>query len=156
MILVCSVAHCSALTAQANQLERVYTFSQFWPYLVARSPSSGGAVRQRSAGFHTAAIMGTLLLLLLFLTSLWCLLARQRRARLPPGAPSLPGLGSLPWMMWSGKHTIEFVKDDRKKYGNISTLRLPGFNMIFLNEPKLIRRVMNMEECAGRTQVPQY
>ena len=94
--------------------------------------------------------METLYLLMVFIVSLCFFRSRQKSRKLPPGAPSLPVLGSLPWLLWSGKHTFEFISDDREKYGSISTLQLPFFNLISLNEPQLMRKVLNMEECSGR------
>lgn len=48
---------------------------------------------------------------------------------------------------------MEIVKNDRPKYGDISYLDLVRYQLVFLNEPKLIREVLNMEECAGRAQL---
>ena len=61
-------------------------------------------------------------------------------------------LGSIPWTLGSSKHLIEVVKDHRVKYGDISSLDLVRFFLVLLNEPKLIKEALNMEELAGRPQ----
>lgn len=77
----------------------------------------------------------------------------KKKRKLPPGLPSIPFLGSIPWFVTSGKHLIELVKDDRAKYGDISSIDLVRYFLVFLNEPKLIKEVLNMEEVAGRAHL---
>jgi len=92
-----------------------------------------------------------LLFVLLLLYPLYLLVKIRRQ--LPPGLPKLPLVGSIPWLWMSGKHLIEVVKDDRKLYGDISSFSFGAFIIVFLNEPQLIKEVMNKEECAGRSQL---
>jgi len=75
---------------------------------------------------------------------------RRKRRRLPPGLPRIPVLGSIPWILGKNKHLIEIVAGDRREYGDISSHDLGSFVVVFLNEPKLIRDALNMEELAGR------
>ena len=48
---------------------------------------------------------------------------------------------------------MELVKSDRTTYGDISSVSLGMVNIVFLNEPQLIKDVLNMEECAGRAHL---
>eukprot|EP00092_Neocalanus_flemingeri_P005823 GFUD01006267.1.p1 GENE.GFUD01006267.1~~GFUD01006267.1.p1 ORF type:complete len:485 (-),score=98.81 GFUD01006267.1:202-1656(-) len=88
---------------------------------------------------------------LLFIVTFY--FAGKKQRKLPPGLARLPLLGSLPWILKSGKHLMEIVKNDRKKYGDISSICVGRLNIVFLNEPQLIRDVMNMEECGGRAHL---
>ena len=87
-----------------------------------------------------------LLLLFLLLLPLHLLL----RPSLPPGLPRLPLLGSVPWILWSGKHVMEIVKNDRRKHGPLSSVGFGPINLIFINDPSLIREVLIREDMAGR------
>ena len=87
------------------------------------------------------ALLGLLLALLLHLA---------RRPRLPPGLPRLPLLGSAPWLLWSGKKIMDIVKDDRRKYGDLSCVGFGFLDLVFINNPRLIREVLGLEEAAGR------
>ena len=81
----------------------------------------------------------------------YCCLTRKRR-KLPPGLPRIPVLGSIPWILGKNKHLLELCANDRKKYGDISSHDLGRFVIVLLNEPRLIREALNMEELAGRPQ----
>ena len=98
--------------------------------------------------------MDTSLCLLVIITIILSIhfIVRKKR-KLPPGLPKIPIFGSIPWILRQNKHLIEIVKDDRRKYGDISCHDLVRFVVVFLNEPKLIREAFNMEELAGRAHI---
>jgi len=88
--------------------------------------------------------------LLLVLLLLLLLVHHLRQPRLPPGVPRLPLLGSVPWLIASGKKMMELVKGDRVKYGDLSSINLAFINIVFINEPKLIRDLLGRDQTAGR------
>ena len=51
----------------------------------------------------------------------------KKQKKRPPGIPTFPIAGALPWMAIKKKSLIEMVKDDRKLYGDISMF--PVFNL---------------------------
>merc|ERR1719220_505074 len=45
---------------------------------------------------------------------------------------------------------MTMVKEDRIKYGNLSSINLGFMNLVFINEPKLIRDMLGRDQTAGR------
>ena len=72
--------------------------------------------------------MDTSLCLLVIITIILSIhfIVRKKR-KLPPGLPKIPIFGSIPWILRQNKHLIEIVKDDRRKYGDISCHDLVRF-----------------------------
>ena len=72
-----------------------------------------------------------LLPLLLALLLLLLLIHQLRQPRLPPGVPRLPLLGSVPWLIASGKKMMELVSISKDSAlltifgGNIYCSKLP-------------------------------
>jgi len=97
--------------------------------------------------FYSSPTIPPLLIVVLLLL---LLLRRLRQPRLPPGHPQLPFFGSVPWMLASGKKMMDLVKGDRIKYGNLSSINLGFMNLVFINEPKLIRDLLGRDQTAGR------
>ena len=69
----------------------------------------------------------------------------------PPGPKAYPFVGNFPLLISTGKHPFEIAKNDRKLYGDISILKIFNKDIVFLNSTKLIREVLTMEICAGRS-----
>ena len=91
----------------------------------------------------------TISLLLLLLALAGLLLLSKGRSR-PPGLPRLPLLGSVPWILWKGKHVMDLVREDRRKHGALSSVGFGPLDIIFINDPWLLRQVLGKEEAAGR------
>ena len=95
-------------------------------------------------------IMDVAIVLTFFLSFLIFYKLIQKKRKLPPGIYSFPIAGALPWMMIKKQSLIEIVKDDRKLYGNISRFPVFNFEIVVLNDAKLIKEMVGMEQCGGR------
>ncbi|XP_078157235.1 cytochrome P450 77A4-like [Carex rostrata] len=62
---------------------------------------------------------------------------RYRGLRLPPGPPGWPIIGNLFHVAFSGKHFIHYIRDVRKEYGPIVTLRMGVKTLIVISSPEL-------------------
>ncbi|KAJ1699658.1 hypothetical protein LUZ63_008170 [Rhynchospora breviuscula] len=67
---------------------------------------------------------------------------RYPALRLPPGPPCWPIVGNLFQVAFSGKHFIHYMKDLRKQYGPIITLRMGVKTMIVISSPELAYKAL--------------
>jgi len=87
-------------------------------------------------------LLGLLLLLLLFL------LLTSRPPNFPPGPPSLPIIGSYPFLR--GKGLEKFFGAQVCSYGPVTGLYAGSYPMVVLNHWPTARALFAREEFAGR------
>ncbi|KAJ1699656.1 hypothetical protein LUZ63_008168 [Rhynchospora breviuscula] len=81
------------------------------------------------------SLIATLLTILLVQIILYN--RRYKGLRLPPGPPGWPIVGNLFQVAFSGKHFIHYIRDVRKEYGPILTLRMGVKTLIVISSPEL-------------------
>jgi len=106
-----------------------------------------------SAPLLQACAMATILLLLLLLPLLLLLHHLYSRRR-PPGPPSLPLLGSLPFLS-TAKGLLDWTLDPQVTKNRLSTVWLGPIPVYIINCPSLVKKLFDMEEFSGR-KVPDW
>merc|ERR1719319_590177 len=106
-----------------------------------------------SATLLQACAMATILLLLLLLPLLLLLRHLYSRRR-PPGPPSLPLLGSLPFLS-TAKGLLDWTLDPQVTKNRLSTVWLGPIPVYIINCPSLVKKLFDMEEFSGR-KVPDW
>lgn len=89
-----------------------------------------------------------LLLFIIYLVKRWL-----SRRHLPPGPPSVPILGSIPFVT---KMTFELMtrKEMMDKYGKLVTFAFPEKEMIIINDFQLAKELFNKDVFSGRRMTP--
>ena len=70
--------------------------------------------------------------------------------RFPPGPPSLPVVGSLPFLPGTG--TEKFVSDHVTSYGPVTGLKAGSYYVAMINDWRLAKTLFTKEEFSGRLQ----
>ena len=72
----------------------------------------------------------------------------QRPPKYPPGPPSIPILGSLPFLPGSG--TEKFVSDYVASFGPVTGLIQGSYYIAMINDWKLAKSLFSKEEFSSR------
>ena len=83
-------------------------------------------------------LLGVLLLFIIFLTT-YSYLSRSPWKRLPPGPPSFPVIGSLPFLVGHPRKVFSKLAD---KYGDVFTVYVGSARMIVLNKYDVIKEAL--------------
>ena len=92
-------------------------------------------------------ILMTLVLILLFK---WLISLFRKPPRFPPGPPTLPLIGSLPFLPGTG--TEKFVSEHVASYGPVTGMVAGSYYVAMVNDWKLAKSLFTKEEFSGRLQ----
>ena len=94
---------------------------------------------QNTLSFLTGSPLLGLLLLFVILLTTYSYLSRSPWKRLPPGPPSFPVIGSLPFLVGDGRKVFSKMA---AKYGDVFTVYVGSTRMIVLNKYDVIKEAL--------------
>ena len=96
-------------------------------------------------GLTVTDILLTVALVLLFK---WIISRLQKPPLFPPGPPSVPVLGSLPFL--PGRGVEKFVSEYVSSFGPVTGLMVGSYHAAMINDWRLARQLFSKEEFSGR------